>query len=134
MLLVKASAKPSKINGIGLFANQEITKGTQVWKFNERFDLVFNEEEKQKMTKITFDFFDHFAYFSKKLGKYILCVDDTRFMNHSIKGNTTYLIGSIDNIETFIANADIKPGEEITINYRDLDAFEEKSQEEYLNK
>ena len=41
MLLINASAKSSKINGIGLFANQDVSKGTQIWKFNQRSDLVF---------------------------------------------------------------------------------------------
>ena len=43
MLLIKASARPSKINGIGLFADQEIPKGTQIWKFNQQFDRIFDE-------------------------------------------------------------------------------------------
>ncbi|TSC83470.1 MAG: hypothetical protein G01um101417_553 [Parcubacteria group bacterium Gr01-1014_17] len=40
MLAVKASAKPSKIEGIGLFADEKIPKGTVTWRFHPRIDVV----------------------------------------------------------------------------------------------
>lgn len=39
MLLVKTKIGPSTIQGIGLFADQFISKGTRVWEFNSDLDL-----------------------------------------------------------------------------------------------
>ena len=44
MLLVKTKIGPSKIAGIGLFADEFIAKGTPVWKFEPGFDLEIPRE------------------------------------------------------------------------------------------
>ena len=49
MLTVKASVKPSKIEGIGLFADEKIPRGTITWKFDSHFDILFDPEEVKKM-------------------------------------------------------------------------------------
>jgi len=133
MFLVKTSVKPSKIEGLGLFADEEIPKGTIIWEFDPKFDLIFSEEEVNKMSEIQQNLIHHFAYFSKRLRKYVYCVDDTRFMNHSNTPNTDSVsfLGKQENCD--VANRDIKIGEEITINYRDIDVYDEKSKEAYLD-
>jgi len=45
MLLVKTKIKESKIHGIGLFADQFIPKGTEIWKFTSGFDQKFTREQ-----------------------------------------------------------------------------------------
>lgn len=45
MLNVKASVKPSPINGLGLFADEDIKKGTITWKYNPRFDISFDPKK-----------------------------------------------------------------------------------------
>lgn len=133
MLLVKASVKPSKIHGLGLFADEKIPKGTMVWEFDPKFDLVFSEKEVGKMSEIQQNLIHKFAYFSKRLRKYVYCVDDTRFMNHSNAPNTDSVSFSNKQENCDVANKDIGAGEEMTINYRDIDLYDEKSKESYLN-
>lgn len=133
MLLVKASVKPSKIHGLGLFADEKIPAGTVVWEFDPKFDLVFSEEEVKKMSEIQQNLIYHFAYFSKRFKKYVYCADNTRFTNHSNTANTDSVGFPNKQENCDVANKDIEAGEEITVNYRDIDAYDEKSKEDYLD-
>jgi hypothetical protein len=71
MLVVRTKLGQSKIEGIGLFADQFIPKGTVTWKFDPRFDIYFESGEVEKMSELQKDLIIHFAYLSKKSGKYV---------------------------------------------------------------
>ena len=118
MLLVKTKIGQSKINGIGLFADQFIAKGTLVQKFMPGFDLIIPESEIQKLSEPAREQFLKYAYKNKD-GQYILCFDDTRFLNHSDNPN---LISNDPVEEIDIAAKDIQKGEELTVNYKEFDA------------
>mgnify|MGYP000961481414 CR=1 FL=1 len=51
MLIVKPKIGKSKIEGVGLFADQFIPKRTVVWKFDPRFDIYFDTKEVEEMAK-----------------------------------------------------------------------------------
>ena len=132
MLKVKASAKPSKIHGMGLFADERIPKGTTTWKFDPAFDVVYDPAEVEKMPEQKKESIDFYAYLSNKTGKYIYSPDDSRFTNHSKNNN-------IDNVEMAgevelcgVANRDIEIGEELLVNYQKLDKYSSTSKEGYL--
>ena len=123
MLLVKTKIKPSKIHGIGLFADQFIPKGMIVWRFTPGFDLEVSKKALLKLSKPSREQFFNYCYQDYKTRKYILNFDDARFFNHSEKPNTrdirpidSSLVGS-----EMIAIKDIKNGEEITYNYKEED-------------
>ncbi|RJP45635.1 SET domain-containing protein-lysine N-methyltransferase [Candidatus Parcubacteria bacterium] len=118
MLLVKTRIGPSKIHGIGLFADQFIAKGTLVQKFMPGFDLIIPESEIQKLSEPAREQFLKYAYKNKD-GQYILCFDDTRFLNHSDNPN---LISNNPTEEIDVAAQDIQKGEELTVNYKEFDA------------
>jgi len=118
MILVKTKIGPSKINGIGLFANQFIPKGTLVQKFMPGFDLEISENEIPKLSEPAREQFLKYAYKNRD-GHYILCFDDTRFLNHSDSPN---LISNNPNEEIDIAAVDIQKGDELTVNYKEFDA------------
>jgi len=118
MILVKTKIGQSKINGIGLFANQFIPKGTLVQKFMPGFDLIIPESDIQKLSEPAREQFLKYAYKNKD-GQYILCFDDTRFLNHSDNPN---LISTDPVEEIDIAARDIQKGEELTVNYKEFDA------------
>lgn len=75
MLIVKTKVAQSKIQGLGLFANQFIPKGTVTWKFNQKFDLVFDPKEVEKMPEIQQELIDKYSFLSKVSGKYIYSID-----------------------------------------------------------
>jgi hypothetical protein len=122
MLLVKTKIGSSKIDGIGLFADQFIPKGTPIWKYQEGFDLEINKSELDKLSESSRSQFLKYAYRNPEIDKYILCFDDARFWNHSENPNCqdTYPSGEKEGIDT--ALRDIQKGEELTIDYKNFDA------------
>lgn len=119
MLTVKTKLLPSKINGLGLFAAQSIPQGTLVQKFVPGIDLEITRDKFAALDDVAKRQILHYAYKHQQSGNYILCADDTRFLNHS--ENPNLISDSLDE-EIDIAARDIAEGEELTVNYKDFDA------------
>jgi uncharacterized protein len=120
MLRVKTYLDKSPIEGIGVFAAQEIADGALVWSFEPQIDKVLDMDESTLKYQYFLDkeFIMTYAYFDKQLNKYILSVDNDRFTNHSDNPNTIPLpTGEV------VADRDIHIGEEITINYFTIDTY-----------
>jgi len=121
MLLIKTIIKPSTIHGIGLFADQDIPKGTKIWEFSPGLDLEINPSDFEKLSQYEKDIIFFSGFHSKKTGNYHLSFDNVRYINHSTFGNISTDI-TVDGVEyPLIANRDIKKGEEITQNYFEFD-------------
>lgn len=112
MLCIQTELRSSKISGIGLFANEFIRKGTQVWKFNPNVDQLFAIEEIQDLDETGQKEFRKYAFLDKFHGKYMLCGDDGRYFNHSENPNCDDSMKDIT-----IAIRDIRKGEELTVDY-----------------
>lgn len=123
-MCVKTKVLPSKIHGLGLFANENIKKGSVIWKFTPGFDIKFTKGEIKKLPKQAKDFLEVYGWLSKKSGKICLSSDNGKYFNHSASPNC--LSKYYENEEEVITKAikDIKKGEEITDNYN---SFEEDS-------
>ncbi|MBS0250397.1 MAG: SET domain-containing protein [Proteobacteria bacterium] len=122
MLMVKTRLGPSDIAGIGLFAAEDIPKGTVTWRFMERFDRLLTEDEMESLPEVArCGLLDH-VYLHEASGMFVLCADNARFMNHADHPNTegVHEPGSIEGYD--IASRDIRAGEEITCDYRTFDA------------
>ena len=117
MLLVKTYLDKSKIQGIGLFSDEFIPKGTLIWKFVPGFDFVLTKKELNKLPKVAKSWVLHYGYYNKSEGGYVICVDDARFLNHSENSNT-----HDEDKKGTITTRDIKKGEEIICNYFEFDA------------
>lgn len=120
MLLVKTALAPSPIHGSGLFAGEPIVSGTDVWRFQEGFDLEKTPAEVAALPAVAQDWFKRYGYLDHHLDQYILSFDDARFMNHSEDPNVRpdykrhrSAVG--------VAVRDIARGEEMTINYREIE-------------
>ena len=134
MLMIKTSVKPSSLEGLGLFADEKIKKGASVWKFDPRFDIIFDPQEFEKIEPLQKALIDRYAYLSIETKKYIYCIDDARFMNHSSVNNNLNVVLFPGEPETrCVANRDIEIGEELLINYRTFDIADAKSKEPYLD-
>jgi len=116
MLRIKTSLSNSPINGIGLFAEENVQKGKIVWTFNPLVDLVFSPNEwndlQKKISEDSFNQIKKYAY--KENNRYILCVDNAQFMNHS---DTHYNVGNLKDGDIMIALTDIQKGDELVCNY-----------------
>ncbi len=111
MLKVKTKLQMSHIHGIGLFADQFIPKDTTTWEYEPRFDISYTQEELDNLPSWTKEQFLKYSYFDKKQNLYVICIDDQRFINHSIDPN----ILSTPDFDK--AGRDIKSGEELVCNY-----------------
>ncbi len=114
MLMVKTKLGPSKIHGIGLFANENISKGTLIWQYNPELDIKITKECLNSLPDVARDRILHYSYYNDNENLYILCFDDARFFNHSETPNT---IDDSSLESAVIAAKDIVIGEEITSNY-----------------
>ena len=122
MLMVKTRLAPSPIAGIGLFADQDIKKGTVTWRFMAAYDRLLSEADIGNLPEpARSNILDH-AYLDATSGLFVLCADNARFMNHSDDPNTAGVHdpGSIEGYD--IATRDIVAGEELTCDYRTFDA------------
>ena len=124
MLMVKTKLDRSQIDGIGLFADQFIRKGTLVWKYDPLFDRSFTDCDIKNLSEAAYEQVAKYSYRDKRSGLYILCGDDARFFNHPINPNC------LDMDDITIASRDISKGEEMTCDYMrfDLDMIEGKYQ------
>jgi hypothetical protein len=111
--MVRTKTRASDIEGIGLFADQAIPKGTVVWKYKPGFDLLMTEEEVAQLSEPAREQFHNYAFLDEKYEQYMLCGDDGRFFNHSVNPNCD---DSVEDVTT--AMRDIEPGEELTVDYR----------------
>ena len=133
MLIVKASAKTSPIQGLGLFADEKISKGAVIWKYDPQFDISFTPEEVSEMGPVQKELVKTYAYLSIRLNKYIYSIDDSRFTNHSsLHANEDAILLPGDTETSGVANRDIERGEEILVNYQTFDALDATSNEPYL--
>jgi len=122
MLLVKTKIGPSKIEGIGCFADQFIAKGTPVWRFEKNFDIRVDSKYPETLPEPAKSFFEKYAYQNPKTLNWTFPTDNTRFINHSDTPNI-YCGNNLDNEDASdIALKDIQPGEELTNNYGEFDS------------
>lgn len=113
MLKVKTKLGRSLIAGIGLFADEFIHKGTVIWEQSPGLDIVLSKDEYDSLGELDKAFFATYSF--RCHDEYILCIDNSRFINHSDDPNTD------DSTNMFtLARKDIWIGEEITSNYKDF--------------
>ena len=124
MMLVKTVVRPSIIEGLGLFADQDIPQGTPVWQFTPGFDLLVDPRKLTDLSPAARDQFLKYAYVSKKSGKYVLCFDDARFFNHDANPNVscTYSAHAVGEEDICLACRQIPKDEEMTCDYREFDS------------
>lgn len=106
---VKTYIDKSNIEGIGLFAAEDIPEGTLIWKFSG-LDQILTQEQVVKMNLTSIEDLYFRRYEFGKDGVYIFCADDAKFCNHADEPNTS-------GYPEQYALRDIKIGEEITCNY-----------------
>jgi uncharacterized protein len=120
MLLVKTFLKPSAIHGIGLFAAEDIPRGTVVWRLDPAIDVELTEAQIEGLSPASRDQIVKYTYLDIVSRTYILCGDDARFFNHEDAPNCfDYPDGRGG---TTVAARDIRAGEELTSDYGKFDA------------
>jgi hypothetical protein len=103
--------------GYGVFATKFIPKGTITWALDD-LDQIIDSEFVASVDTARRDLIQKYSYRNQD-GKYILCWDLGRFVNHSFHANC---IGTAYEFE--IAIRDIYPGEQLTDDYGSLNIDE----------
>ena len=117
MIFVKTKVLPSKIQGLGLFADEYIPKGTIIWKFTPGFDLKFTKEQIKEFPEQVQEYLKIYSWLSEKSNKYCFSSDNGKYFNHSKTPNS--LSDYYKDEEEVVTKAirDILRGEEITDDY-----------------
>jgi len=118
-----AEVRSSNIHGLGLFAKKLIPKGTIWWHARPQDVLIISKDQflildtshKSSLIENYMQSLLTYSYYERDLDALIFCLDNSRFVNHSLDPNT----GASENENGFcsVANRDIQPGEEITEDY-----------------
>ena len=117
MLTVETYLAQSPTHGIGIFAAEDIARGEVVWVYNPVIDRTFSPDEwlglERQVSPACFAMIARYTY--KQDGQFVLCADNSQFMNHAEVAN----VGSLDNLDVMVALVDIARDEELLCDYRE---------------
>ena len=119
MYLVKVRIGRSAIQGVGVFADEDIAAGTTVSQFVPGFDQTFDPSilETDQFPPVVREFVEHHTYLND--GRLWMPGDLDIYTNHSF----TPSVGYRDEDGSFYALRAIKKGEEITNDYRQFSEY-----------
>src|SRR2546428_614270 len=91
MLLVKTRIGPSKIHGIGVFAEERIARGQMIWVFDARIDVRVPVSDLPTFPPSMRAFLHKYGYEEMYDGRrtIVLCGDHARHVNHADDPNVT---------------------------------------------
>jgi len=115
MLYIKTTIWTSQIHGIWLFADQDITKWELLWEFIFWLDISLTEEQYVNLQESGKYFIDSYGWRDQITQKYMLNIDNSRFINHSKNPNIVHYEYKL------FAARNIAKWEELTDNYSDFD-------------
>ena len=107
----------SETIGYGVVATRLIPKGTITWA-KDKLDRSFKPKKVASLDPIYQEILEKYCYIDRK-GKYVLCWDISRYVNHSFNSNCLSTPYDFE-----IAIRDIQPGEELTDDYGYLNVIE----------
>ena len=117
MLLIPTYVAPSRIEGVGVFAAEDVLEGTLIWRLDPRLDRLLSPEEIARMEAVHRAFIHRYGYpYPHDPSITVVELDNGRFMNHSTAPNTCFT----DPDEGFTRTA-IAAHEELTCDYSEFD-------------
>ena len=120
MFAVRARLKPSKIHGLGVFADEPIRKGQIIWYFHPAVDLRITKCQFARLPRRRQLELKHYAYTNKR-GDRIICGDSAIFFNHADRPNCVDRTGHpgvpFPQEDVTVAKRAIRKGEELTCDY-----------------
>ncbi|MFY9620648.1 MAG: SET domain-containing protein [Pyrinomonadaceae bacterium] len=117
MLLVRTELKASRIHGYGLFAAERIAAGRVIWRFTPGLDAAVPLESIASQPSIIRDFINRYCSLDPPRNRFVVYMDDTRFINHSFQPN----VWLDQEHDILVASRDIEAGEEITEDYSETE-------------
>jgi uncharacterized protein len=117
MMLIPTYVAPSRIEGVGIFAAEDIPAGALIWRLEPALDRLLTKEEIAALPEPHQAFVERYGYpYPHDTSVTIVELDNGRFMNHSTAPNTVF--SDPDSGFTRIA---IPAHEELTCDYSEFD-------------
>jgi len=117
MMLVPTYVAPSDVEGVGVFAAEDIKAGTLIWRYAPDFDRLVPASWLETETPTMQDFLQKYAYPAHNAPDMLVIeIDNGRFMNHSLEPNTDFT-----KVVEGYATRNIRAGEEFVCNYTEFD-------------
>ena len=114
MFLIPTYLAPSPVHGMGVFTPFPIPAGASLWRFDPGVDWRLTPEELERFPEPYRSRLHAYSYMDEE-GRYVLCGDNARYMNHADEPNCD------DNGVQTMARRDIAAHEELTCDYRNFD-------------
>lgn len=134
MYKISVKVSPSNIEGKGVFTNEDIPKNKIVWIYEPGYDLIMSKEDFNKLPSEEKSRIEKIGYFSPWSDGWVFPPenDAAQFTNHSRKNNLSAVYDKKNSGEPyFIANRDIKIGEELTNNYFEFDLLTQETKPDW---
>ncbi len=135
MYLIPITVKKSEIEGNGVFALNDILKGTLTWKYDPAHDRIMTQAEFNSLSTEGQNALLRVAYLSPSTKRWVFPPDNdpSLFTNHSRENNQSVVFNaSISEEPFFRANRNISKGEELTVNYAEFDARPKNKLEKWV--
>ena len=117
MLLVPTYVAPSAVEGVGVFAAEDIPEGTMIWQLEQALDRLIPVSEVASQPESVREFIERYAYpYPHDTNLLVVELDNGRFMNHSDDPNTNF-----ENPDAGYTRRAIAAHEEIVCNYAEFD-------------
>lgn len=117
MMMVRTYVAPSGVEGLGVYAEQDIEAGAVIWRLEPKFTVTFTPAELAALPEHMQEYVRRYAFPDfETAGNLIVETDNGRFMNHSDDPNVDFTV-----YEFATARRAIKAGEELLGDYREFD-------------
>ncbi len=91
MMLIPTYVAPSSIEGVGIFAAEDVPAGTLIWRLDPSLDRLLSPEQIAALPAIHREFVERYGYpYPHDPSLTIIELDNGRFMNHSTAPNTVF--------------------------------------------
>jgi SET domain-containing protein len=117
MMLIPTYVAPSRIEGVGVFAAEDIPAGSLIWRLDPKLDRLLSRADIARLSEVHQAFVERYGYpYPHDPSMTIVELDNGRFMNHSTAPNTRF-----SDPDAGYAKITIPAHEELTCNYAEFD-------------
>jgi uncharacterized protein len=117
MLLIPTYVAPSRIEGVGIFAAEDIPAGTLIWRLEPALDRMLTMADIAALPEPHQGFVERYGYpYPHDPSVTIVELDNGRFMNHSTAPNTNFR-----DPDSGYSRVMIPAHEELTCDYSEFD-------------
>jgi uncharacterized protein len=120
MIHIKYKLDISPLHGIGLFADEDISKESVIYTASSDLDVNISDKTFESLQKSEQDEIRYWGFWDEPNNVWHVDFDVSKFINHSFDPSVTQNTNFTD--AYLIAKKDIKKGDELTQNYLEFES------------